>query len=167
VVAIDDSVEALLCNDPSKSTRRCWTSDAATSPGWTLLKAIKSVRPDLEVSYERLRPRGDRGGGGKPEPRPTLTKPFDNSPMSSHGLQFGGAKSLKDRTRVLGEAIRPRTISKDMIARNTSQCGRCSGWWRRSSTPRHRAHPGERRHARTGGARHPLPAPAQGQAFVA
>ena len=120
VVAIDDAVEGLTASrDPAID---CAVLDIKMPhlSGMDLLKAIKSERPEVEVimmtGFATVETAVQAVKAGAYD---YLTKPFDN--IDEVSLTVAKAvehKALKDRTRVLEEALSAKSQFEDMIGQS-------------------------------------------------
>jgi DNA-binding NtrC family response regulator len=120
VTAIDDAVEALTAiKDPSIDVAVLDIKMPNLS-GMDLLKAIKSDRPDVEVimmtAFATVETAVEAVKAGAYD---YLTKPFDNiDEVSLTVAKAAEHKALKDRTRVLEEALSARSQFEDMIGQS-------------------------------------------------
>jgi len=121
VVAIDDAVEGLsACKDPSIDAAVLDIKMPNLS-GMDLLKAIKSARPDVEVimmtAFATVETAVEAVKAGAYD---YLTKPFDNiDEVSLTVAKAVERKALKDRTRVLEEALSAKSQFEDMIGQSS------------------------------------------------
>ena len=121
VVAIDDAVEGLAaCKDPSIDVA-CLDIKMPNLSGMDLLKAFKQTRPDVEVimmtAFATVETAVEAVKGGAYD---YLTKPFDNIDVLS--LAVGRAaekKALRDRTKVLEEALSARNQFEDLVGQSS------------------------------------------------
>ncbi len=120
VVAIDDAVEGLAAaKDPSIDVA-CLDIKMPNLSGMDLLKAFKQSRPDVEVimmtAFATVETAVEAVKGGAYD---YLTKPFDNIDVLA--LAVGRAaekKALRDRTRVLEEALSVRDSFEDLVGQS-------------------------------------------------
>ncbi|MFO0599219.1 MAG: sigma-54 dependent transcriptional regulator [Myxococcaceae bacterium] len=121
VMAIDDAVEGLAAaKDPSIDVA-CLDIKMPNLSGMDLLKAFKQHRPDVEVimmtAFATVETAVEAVKGGAYD---YLTKPFENIDVLS--LAVGRAaekKSLRDRTRVLEEALSVRNQFEDLVGQSS------------------------------------------------
>jgi two-component system response regulator HydG len=121
VVAIDDAVEGLsAAKDPTIDVA-CLDIKMPNLSGMDLLKAFKQSRPDVEVimmtAFATVETAVEAVKGGAYD---YLTKPFENIDVLS--LAVGRAaekKSLRDRTRVLEEALSARNQFEDLVGQSS------------------------------------------------
>ena len=120
VVAIDDAVEALAAmKDPSIDVA-CLDIKMPNLSGMDLLRALKKERPDVEVimmtAFATVETAVEAVKAGAYD---YLTKPFENIDVLS--LAVGRAvekKSLRDRTRVLEEALVARSSFEELVGQS-------------------------------------------------
>jgi DNA-binding NtrC family response regulator len=120
VVAIDDAVEGLTASkDPSVDVAVLDIKMPNLS-GMDLLRAIKASRPDVEVimmtAFATVETAVEAVKAGAYD---YLTKPFEN--IDEVSLTVSKAverKALKDRTRVLEEALTVRSQFEDLIGQS-------------------------------------------------
>ncbi|HEY1087749.1 MAG TPA: sigma-54 dependent transcriptional regulator [Archangium sp.] len=120
VIAIDDAVEGLsAAKDPTIDVA-CLDIKMPNLSGMDLLKAFKQSRPDVEVimmtAFATVETAVEAVKGGAYD---YLTKPFENIDVLS--LAVGRAaekKSLRDRTRVLEEALSARNQFEDLVGQS-------------------------------------------------
>ena len=120
VVAIDDAVEGLSAvKDPTIDVA-CLDIKMPNLSGMDLLKAFKQSRPDVEVimmtAFATVETAVEAVKGGAYD---YLTKPFENIDVLS--LAVGRAaekKSLRDRTKVLEEALSARNQFEDLVGQS-------------------------------------------------
>ena len=120
VVAIDDAVEALTaCKDPSIDAAVLDIKMPNLS-GMDLLKAIKADRPEVEVIMMTAFATVDTAVEAvKAGAYDYLTKPFDDiDEVSLTVAKAVERKALKDRTRVLEEALSAKSQFEDMIGQS-------------------------------------------------
>lgn len=121
VVAIDDAVEGLsAAKDPTIDVA-CLDIKMPNLSGMDLLKAFKQSRPDVEVimmtAFATVETAVEAVKGGAYD---YLTKPFENIDVLT--LAVGRAaekKSLRDRTRVLEEALSARNQFEDLVGQSS------------------------------------------------
>lgn len=121
IVAIDDAVEALSAvKDPTIDVA-CLDIKMPNLSGMDLLKAFKQTRPDVEVimmtAFATVETAVEAVKGGAYD---YLTKPFENIDVLS--LAVGRAaekKGLRDRTRVLEEALSARNQFEDLVGQSS------------------------------------------------
>ena len=121
VVAIDDAVEGLsACQDPTIDVA-CLDIKMPNLSGMDLLKAFKQRRPDVEVimmtAFATVETAVEAVKGGAYD---YLTKPFENIDVLS--LAVGRAaekKALRDRTRVLEQALSARDQFEDLVGQSS------------------------------------------------
>ena len=161
VVAIDDAVEGLAAAKDPTIDVACLDIKMPNLSGMDLLKAFKQSRPDVEVimmtAFATVETAVEAVKGGAYD---YLTKPFENIDVLS--LAVGRAaekKSLRDRTRVLEEALSARNQFEDLVGQS-ARCARSSSWWRPSATRRRPSLiQGESGTGKELVASHPLPQP--------
>jgi DNA-binding NtrC family response regulator len=120
VLAIDDAVEALAAmKDPSIDVA-CLDIKMPNLSGMDLLRAFKKDRPDVEVimmtAFATVETAVEAVKAGAYD---YLTKPFENIDVLS--LAVGRAvekKSLRDRTRVLEEALVARASFEELVGQS-------------------------------------------------
>jgi len=120
VVPIDDAVEALAAmKDPSIDVA-CLDIKMPNLSGMDLLRAIKKDRPDVEVimmtAFATVETAVEAVKAGAYD---YLTKPFENIDVLS--LAVGRAvekKTLRDRTRVLEEALVARSTFEELVGQS-------------------------------------------------
>ncbi len=120
VMAIDDAVEGLAAvKDPTIDVA-CLDIKMPNLSGMDLLKAFKQSRPDVEVimmtAFATVETAVEAVKGGAYD---YLTKPFDNIDVLA--LAVGRAaekKALRDRTRVLEEALSVRDSFEDLVGQS-------------------------------------------------
>jgi two-component system response regulator HydG len=120
VVAIDDAVEALAAmKDPSIDVA-CLDIKMPNLSGMDLLRTLKKERPDVEVimmtAFATVETAVEAVKAGAYD---YLTKPFENIDVLS--LAVGRAvekKSLRDRTRVLEEALVARSSFEELVGQS-------------------------------------------------
>ena len=121
VVAIDDAVEALsACRDPSIDAT-VLDINMPNLSGMDLLRAIKGARQDVEVimmtAFATVETAVEAVKAGAYD---YLTKPFDNiDEVSLTVAKAVERKALKDRTRVLEEALSAKSQFEDMIGQSS------------------------------------------------
>ncbi|MEW5738723.1 MAG: sigma-54 dependent transcriptional regulator [Myxococcota bacterium] len=120
VLAIDDAVEALATiKDPAIDVA-CLDIKMPNLSGMDLLRAFKKDRPDVEVimmtAFATVETAVEAVKAGAYD---YLTKPFENIDVLS--LAVGRAvekKSLRDRTRVLEEALVARASFEELVGQS-------------------------------------------------
>ncbi|GMU60864.1 MAG: sigma-54-dependent Fis family transcriptional regulator [Myxococcaceae bacterium] len=120
VLAIDDAVEALAAmKDPSIEVA-CLDIKMPNLSGMDLLRAFKKDRPDVEVimmtAFATVETAVEAVKAGAYD---YLTKPFENIDVLS--LAVGRAvekKALRDRTRVLEEALVARASFEELVGQS-------------------------------------------------
>jgi two-component system response regulator HydG len=120
VVAIDDAVEGLAAvKDPTIDVA-CLDIKMPNLSGMDLLKAFKQSRPDVEVimmtAFATVETAVEAVKAGAYD---YLTKPFENIDVLS--LAVGRAaekKMLRDRTKVLEEALTARNQFEDLVGQS-------------------------------------------------
>ncbi len=121
VVAIDDAVEGLAAvKDPSIDVA-CLDIKMPNLSGMDLLKAFKQSRPDVEVimmtAFATVETAVEAVKGGAYD---YLTKPFENIDVLSLAVNRAAEKkSLRDRTRVLEEALVARNQFEDLVGQSS------------------------------------------------
>jgi two-component system response regulator HydG len=120
VVAVDDAVEALAAmKDPSIDVA-CLDIKMPNLSGMDLLRALKKERPDVEVIMMTAFATVETAVAAvKAGAYDYLTKPFENIDVLS--LAVGRAlekKSLRDRTRVLEEALVARSSFENLVGQS-------------------------------------------------
>ena len=121
VVAMDDAVEGLsACQDPTIDVA-CLDIKMPNLSGMDLLKAFKQSRPDVEVimmtAFATVETAVEAVKGGAYD---YLTKPFENIDVFS--LAVGRAaekKALRDRTKVLEQALSARDQFEDLVGQSS------------------------------------------------
>jgi two-component system response regulator HydG len=120
VVAIDDAVEGLSASKDPTIDVACLDIKMPNLSGMDLLRAFKQSRPDVEVimmtAFATVETAVEAVKGGAYD---YLTKPFENIDVLS--LAVGRAaekKALRDRTRVLEEALSARTSFEDLVGQS-------------------------------------------------
>ncbi len=120
VVPIDEAVEALAAVKDPEIDVACLDIKMPNLSGMDLLKAFKQTRPDVEVimmtAFATVETAVEAVKGGAYD---YLTKPFDNIDVLS--LAVGRAaekKALRDRTRVLEEALSVRESFEDLVGQS-------------------------------------------------
>jgi DNA-binding NtrC family response regulator len=120
VVPIDEAVEALAAVKDPEIDVACLDIKMPNLSGMELLKAFKQTRPDVEVimmtAFATVETAVEAVKGGAYD---YLTKPFDNIDVLS--LAVGRAaekKALRDRTRVLEEALSVRDSFEDLVGQS-------------------------------------------------
>lgn len=120
VVAIDDAVEGLsMAKDPTIDVAMLDIKMPNLS-GLDLLKAIKQARPEVEVimmtAFATVETAVEAVKAGAYD---YLTKPFENiDEVSLTVAKAAERKSLKDRTRVLEEALTVKSSFEDLVGQS-------------------------------------------------
>ncbi|HEY8210711.1 MAG TPA: sigma-54 dependent transcriptional regulator [Myxococcaceae bacterium] len=122
VVAIDDAVEGLAASKDPDIDCAVLDIKMPNLSGMDLLKAIKSERPEMEVimmtGFATVETAVQAVKSGAYD---YLTKPFDNiDEVSLTVAKAVERKSLKDRARVLEEALSVRNQFEDMIGQSAN-----------------------------------------------
>ncbi|MCC6333952.1 MAG: sigma-54-dependent Fis family transcriptional regulator [Myxococcales bacterium] len=120
VLAIDDAVEALAAMKEPSIEVACLDIKMPNLSGMDLLRAFKKDRPDVEVimmtAFATVETAVEAVKAGAYD---YLTKPFENIDVLS--LAVGRAvekKSLRDRTRVLEEALVARASFEELVGQS-------------------------------------------------
>ena len=120
VVAIDDAVEGLAASkDPSVDVA-CLDIKMPHLSGMDLLKAFKQSRPDVEVimmtAFATVETAVQAVKGGAYD---YLTKPFENIDVLTLSVaRAAEKKALRDRTRVLEEALSARNQFEELVGQS-------------------------------------------------
>lgn len=121
VVAVDDAVEALAAMKEPSIDVACLDIKMPNLSGMDLLRALKKDRPDVEVimmtAFATVETAVEAVKAGAYD---YLTKPFDDIDILS--LAVGRAaekKALRDRTRVLEEALVARAHFEDLVGQSS------------------------------------------------
>jgi two-component system response regulator HydG len=120
VVAIDDAVEALSASKDPSIDAAVLDIKMPNLSGMDLLKAIKAARPDVEVIMMTAFATAETAVAAvKAGAYDYLTKPFENiDEVSLTVAKAVERKALKDRTRVLEEALSAKSQFEDMIGQS-------------------------------------------------
>ncbi len=121
VVAIDDAVEGLAASKDPSFDVAVLDIKMPNLSGMDLLKAFKQQRPDVEVimmtAFATVETAVEAVKAGAYD---YLTKPFENiDDLSLTVAKAAERKSLKDRTRVLEEALTARSQFEDLIGQSS------------------------------------------------
>jgi DNA-binding NtrC family response regulator len=120
VVAIDDAVEGLTASKDPSIDVAVLDIKMPNLSGMDLLRAIKKERPDVEVvmmtAFATVETAVEAVKAGAYD---YLTKPFENiDDLSLTVAKAVERKALKDRTRVLEEALTVRTQFEELIGQS-------------------------------------------------
>ncbi len=120
VVAIDDAVEGLAAAKDPSIDLACLDIKMPNLSGMDLLRAFKQTRPDVEVimmtAFATVETAVEALKAGAYD---YLTKPFENIDVLS--LAIGRAaekKALRDRTRVLEQALVAKSQFEDLVGQS-------------------------------------------------
>ncbi len=121
VVAIDDAVEGLAASKDPSFDVAVLDIKMPNLSGMDLLKAFKQQRPDVEVimmtAFATVETAVEAVKAGAYD---YLTKPFENiDDLSLTVAKAAERKALKDRTRVLEEALTARSQFEDLIGQSS------------------------------------------------
>jgi DNA-binding NtrC family response regulator len=120
VVAVDDAVEALAAMKDPTIDVACLDIKMPNLSGMDLLRALKRERPDVEAimmtAFATVETAVEAVKAGAYD---YLTKPFENIDVLSLAVARAvEKKTLRDRTRILAEALVARSSFEDLVGQS-------------------------------------------------